>query len=75
MKFIYSIILMGLLMTNVTHAEEQSDKMLVVAQSFLDAAGSGNGEKLNELMSDDFVWHNEGDSNIPWIGPWEGRQS
>lgn len=74
MKFIYSILLMGLLMTNVTHADEQSDKTLAVAQSFLEAAGGGNGEKLNELMSNDFVWHNEGDSNIPWIGPWKGKK-
>ena len=74
MKIIYSILLTGLLMTNVSHADEQSDKTLEVAQSFLEAAGSGNGEKLNELMTDDFVWHNEGDSNIPWIGNWEGKE-
>lgn len=61
-------------MTGFTYADEQSDKTLAVAQSFLEAAGSGNGEKLNELMSDDFVWHNEGDSNIPWIGNWEGKE-
>ena len=74
MKNIYSIILIGLFMTTATHADEQSDKTLAVAQSFLEAAGSGNGEKLNELMSDDFVWHNEGDPNIPWIGNWEGKE-
>ena len=74
MKIIYSIILTGLLMTNVSHADEQSDKTLAIAQSFLEAAGSGNGEKLNELMSDDFIWHNEGDPNIPLIGNWEGKE-
>lgn len=26
-------------------------------------------------MSDDFVWHNEGDSRIPWIGNWEGKET
>ncbi len=64
-------------MTNsqLSHADEKSEHTLKVAQSFLEAAGSGNGEKLSELMSDDFVWHNEGDSNIPWIGNWEGKET
>ena len=74
MKYIYSMLLMALFITPVAHAGEQSDQTLAVAQSFLEAAGSGNGDKLNELMSDDFVWHNEGDSNIPWIGNWEGKE-
>ena len=60
--------------TGVAHADDQSDKTLAVAQSFLEAAGSGDGKTLNELMADDFVWHNEGDSNIPWIGNWEGKE-
>lgn len=74
MKFIYSILLVGVFMTGVTHADDQSDKTLTIAQSFLKAAGSGDGEKLNQLMSDDFVWHNEGDARIPWIGNWEGKE-
>lgn len=77
MKLIYSILLIGLIITNVTsevHADAQSDKTLKVAESFLKAAGSGDGKTLNELMSDDFVWHNEGDSRIPWIGNWEGKE-
>ncbi|MEB8431699.1 nuclear transport factor 2 family protein [Cocleimonas sp. KMM 6892] len=77
MKYIYSVLLAGLMLTNVAgvaHADEQSDKTLAVAQSFLNAAGSGDGKTLNELMSDDFVWHNEGDPNIPWIGNWEGKE-
>lgn len=74
MKYIYSILLMALFIIPAAHADEQSDQTLAIAQSFLEAAGSGNGDKLNELMSDDFVWHNEGDSNIPWIGNWEGKE-
>ena len=77
MKFIYSILLTGLMMTTITgvaNADEQSDQTLNVAQSFLEAAGSGDGKTLNELMADDFVWHNEGDSTIPWIGNWEGKE-
>ncbi|MEM9171138.1 MAG: nuclear transport factor 2 family protein [Pseudomonadota bacterium] len=48
---------------------------LKVAQSFLMAAGSGDMETLSGLMTDDFVWHNEGDKNVPWIGTWEGKET
>lgn len=46
---------------------------LKVAEAFLIAAGSGDGETLNRLMADDFLWHNEGDKTIPWIGDWVGK--
>ncbi len=77
MKLIYSILISGLIITNftaVSHADEQSDNTLAVATSFLQAAGSGDGKTLNKLMSDDFVWHNEGDPRVPWIGNWEGKE-
>lgn len=57
-------------------AEENTasqNKTLEVAQAFLWAAGSGDMEKLKSLMADDFVWHNEGDSKLPWIGNWKGK--
>lgn len=57
----------------VSADDNQSDKNLEVARSFLMAAGSGDMAILKNLMSDDFVWHNEGDSSIPWIGPWKGK--
>ncbi len=72
------------LLTSCTVAQEeeiqqndnsmQSEQTLAVAQSFLQAAGSGDMETLQNLMTDDFVWHNEGDANIPWIGNWEGKE-
>ncbi|MEP4052323.1 MAG: nuclear transport factor 2 family protein [Litorimonas sp.] len=52
---------------------KQGQRTLKVAEAFLTAAGSGDGETLNTLMADDFVWHNEGDATIPWIGNWEGK--
>ncbi|WAJ69336.1 nuclear transport factor 2 family protein [Catenovulum adriaticum] len=52
-----------------------SAKTLETAQAFLWAAGSGDMDKLQALMADDFVWHNEGDSNIPWIGNWESKET
>ena len=38
------------------------------------AMGSGDLETMISLMDDDMVWYNEGDSSLPWIGPWEGKQ-
>ena len=55
--------------------QKQNDETLSIAKSFLEAAGSGNGEVLKNLMADDFVWHNEGDASIPWIGNWEGKDT
>lgn len=49
-------------------------KTLETAQAFLWAAGSGDMEKLQALMADDFVWHNEGDASIPWIGNWDSKE-
>lgn len=49
-------------------------KTLETAKAFLWAAGSGDMEKLQALMTDDFVWHNEGDSSIPWIGNWDSKE-
>ncbi|MEZ9862954.1 nuclear transport factor 2 family protein [Vibrio breoganii] len=49
-------------------------KTLETAQAFLWAAGSGDMEKLKTLMADDFVWHNEGDDSIPWIGNWDSKE-
>ncbi|MEM7565486.1 MAG: nuclear transport factor 2 family protein [Pseudomonadota bacterium] len=53
--------------------QDKSQQTLAVAEAFLQAAGAGDGNKLNELMSDDFVWHNEGDQRLPWIGNWQGK--
>lgn len=58
----------------VSEQPDQSAQTLEIAQSFLAAAGSGDGETLSNLMADDFVWHNEGDTSLPWIGgPWNGK--
>lgn len=55
--------------------EADSAKTLETAQAFLWAAGSGDMEALDLLMADDFAWNNEGDSNIPWIGNWQGKEA
>ncbi len=48
---------------------------LEVAAAFLQAAGTGDMTTLQRLMADDFVWHNEGDRQLPWIGTWEGKST
>ena len=54
-------------------AVAEGQKSLDVVMAFMGAMGSGDMDKMDSLMADDMVWHNEGNSNIPWIGPWEGK--
>ncbi|MGH1484667.1 MAG: nuclear transport factor 2 family protein [Cellvibrionaceae bacterium] len=58
---------------SVADNDKTSATTLAIAKSFLSAAGSGDMTTLKTLMSDDFVWHNEGDKTIPWIGNWTGK--
>lgn len=54
--------------------DDKSEHTLAVAMAFLTAAGSGDAETLSKLMTDDFVWHNEGDKSVPWVGTWDGKE-
>lgn len=44
------------------------------AQAFLFAVGSGDMKKVKMLMAEDFVWRNEGDPSVPWIGTWQPKE-
>ncbi|MEM9594649.1 MAG: nuclear transport factor 2 family protein [Acidobacteriota bacterium] len=59
----------------VAETQASDATALQVAQAFMGALGDGDMETLRGLMADDMVWHNEGDSRIPWIGPWLGKQA
>lgn len=61
--------------TSISFATEKQldEKTLSTAQAFLNAAGSGDMDTLDSLMAADFVWHNEGDKRIPWIGSWKSK--
>lgn len=74
-KIISTLIVVSFLVASVAQAKDINKGTLATAQAFLEAAGSGNGEVLNKLMTDDFVWHNEGDKSVPWIGPWQGKDA
>lgn len=77
-KNIIALLFVCLMLTvssqSIAADDKQSAATLKVAEAFLMAAGSGDMKTLNELMSDDFVWHNEGDKNVPWIGTWETKE-
>ena len=55
--------------------EKQSKATMDVAMAFMDAMGKGDMETMVSLMDDNMVWQNEGDSRMPWIGPWEGKKT
>ncbi len=65
-------------MTLANHASAQvlddtSQATLDTVMALMGAMGAGDMDTLIALMDDEMVWHNEGDSNIPWIGPWNGK--
>ena len=55
-------------------AEHTTKASFDTVMAFMGAMGSGDQAKVAELMADDMVWHNEGDSALPWIGRWEGKE-
>lgn len=63
-------------MSNQATAQEldqTSQATLDTVMALMGAMGAGDMDTLIALMDDDMVWHNEGDSNLPWIGPWNGK--
>ncbi len=53
-------------------AESQASFDTVMA--FMGAMGGGDMAAMDALMADDMVWANEGDKDMPWIGPWQGKE-
>jgi len=43
--------------------------------AFMGAMGSGDMDTMGSLMADDMVWHNEGDTSLPWIGETSGKEN
>lgn len=56
-------------------AELQGEETLEIANAFMAAMGKGDMEAMKNLMHDDMVWQNAGDSSLPWIGPWNGKKA
>lgn len=55
--------------------DETSQASFDTVMAFMGAMGSGDMEKISELMADDMVWHNEGDGRLPWIGQSNGKDA
>ncbi|MEL7254860.1 MAG: nuclear transport factor 2 family protein [Pseudomonadota bacterium] len=63
-----------------THAgaqemDETSQASLDTVMAFMGAMGSGDMAAMDKLMADDMVWHNEGDTSLPWIGETKGKEN
>ena len=63
-----------------THAGAQemdaiSQASFDTVMAFMGAMGNGDMEQMDALMADDMVWHNEGDSSLPWIGETVGKEN
>ena len=55
--------------------EKQSKATMDIAMKFMDAMGKGEMKTMMNLMHEEMVWQNAGDSNVPWIGPWNGKKT
>lgn len=54
--------------------KDMSNTAKGIADDYMAAMNSGDMEKMVNLMHDDMVWQNGGDSRMPWIGPWKGKK-
>ncbi|MGH1464546.1 MAG: nuclear transport factor 2 family protein [Cognatishimia sp.] len=55
-------------------ADDQTQASFDTVMAFMGAMGAGDQAKVAELMAHDMVWQNEGDTRLPWIGTWEGKE-
>ena len=54
--------------------DETTKASFEVVMAFMGAIGTGDMATVDKLMADDMVWHNEGDSRLPWIGQSNGKE-
>jgi len=60
--------------TNAAEIDSTSKATFDTVMVFMGVMGKGDIEVMSPLMADDMVWRNEGDSTMPWIGPWTGKE-
>ncbi len=78
--FVTTTVGAALALTLATHAgaqamDDQSQASFDTVMAFMGAMGSGDMQAMSDLMADDMVWHNEGDSTLPWIGETRGKDA
>lgn len=69
---------LALILANQAGAQEMdptSQASFDTVMAFMGAMGSGDMEAMSALMADDMVWHNEGDTTLPWIGETRGKDA
>ena len=55
--------------------DQTSQNSLDTVMAFMEAMGGGDMDLMSSLMADDMVWHNEGDTTLPWIGETKGKEN
>ncbi|MFK7753193.1 MAG: nuclear transport factor 2 family protein [Sedimentitalea sp.] len=66
---------LALILTQELRAQDMDDTSQAsfdTVMAFMGAMSKGQ-EAMSPLMADDMVWHNEGDSTLPWIGETKGK--
>lgn len=53
---------------------DESQASLDTVMAFMGAMSKGK-DAMSPLMADDMVWHNEGDTSLPWIGETKGKEA
>jgi uncharacterized protein len=69
---------LALILTQHAGAQEMDDKSQAsfdTVMAFMGAMGKGDMDAMGKLMADDMVWHNEGDTSLPWIGETKGKEN
>ncbi|WP_300073865.1 nuclear transport factor 2 family protein [uncultured Ruegeria sp.] len=56
-------------------AGDNTEASLDTVMRFIGAMGSGDMETVGVLMAEDMIWHNEGDTTLPWVGGSEGKEA
>ncbi|WP_390911042.1 nuclear transport factor 2 family protein [Pseudosulfitobacter sp. SM2401] len=54
--------------------DETSQASFDTVMAFMAAMNEGV-DAMSPLMADDMVWHNEGDTTLPWIGETKGKDA
>jgi ketosteroid isomerase-like protein len=66
---------LALVVGSQAQADDNTEASFDIVMRFMGAMGSGDMETVGALMADDMVWHNEGDTTLPWVGGSEGKEA
>lgn len=66
---------LALVVAGHAQADDTTEASFDIVMRFMGAMGSGDMETVGALMADDMVWHNEGDTTVPWVGGSEGKEA